>query len=160
MPTYTRNELFSIAYVRAVAAEAGYQIGHWDADDKSIDGTIRPLGRQTPLINFQAKSTTRDLVHQDGIHFPLDRDNFNDLRDPEELAPSILVVVLLPQHESDWLSQSESELCLRHCAYYLPLQGEPPTENRFTRTVVLPLSNVFDKEGLNSLMSQAQQGLL
>ena len=99
-------------------------------------------------------------MRDDGIHFPLNKDNYNDLCDPEELAPSILVVVLLPENEDQWLSQSRSELCLRHCGYYLPLQGQEATENRFTRTVVLPLSNVFNREGLNGLMDQARQGLL
>ena len=160
MPSYTRNELFSLAYVRAVAAAAGYQIGQWDADDSSIDGTLRPLGRQTPMINFQAKSTTRDLVHDDGIHFPLPIKNYNDLRDDTENAPSILIVVLMPENEIEWLSQTTEELCLRHCGYFLPLQGAPELPNVGNRTVLIPLTNVFNRENLDDLMDRAKRGNL
>ncbi len=156
MTSFDENELFSLTYIQAVAVNAGYQLADWQVDDQSVDGSLRPLGRRSPIVHFQAKSTTQDFVKTDGIHFPLDKDNFNDLRDPDEAWPFVLIVVLLPEVKDEWLSQSTTELCLRRCGYFLSLRGEPRTENKVSRTVVIPLDNVFNKENLDALMKSAR----
>jgi hypothetical protein len=100
-----RMQLFSRAYVEAVAAAAGYDVTRPSVDDDSIDGII--LGRvgRRPRIEFQLKATGRDLIREEQIHSPLPRKNYDDLR-VETLVPRMLIVVTMPEGEGDWIVQS------------------------------------------------------
>jgi hypothetical protein len=74
---------------------------------------------------------------------------------PEAL---LLVVVLVPDSQQDWLQQSETELCLKRCAYWVSIRNQPPTENQTTVTVYLPRQNIFSVEALIALMQQITSG--
>ena len=55
-----RKERFSLAYIGAVAAHAGYQAVEGRAIDKdSVDGHFESNEGQRPRIEFQAKSITQ-----------------------------------------------------------------------------------------------------
>lgn len=56
-------------------------------------------------------------------------DDENDLRMEDFAIPRILIVVLVPNLLADWLQQSETELCMKHCGYWLSLRGMPDTRN-------------------------------
>ncbi|MFM5980640.1 MAG: DUF4365 domain-containing protein, partial [Sphaerospermopsis kisseleviana] len=47
---------------------------------------------------------------------------------------------------------SETELCLRRCAYWVSLRGQPQTQNTETVTVYIPRKNVFTVDALKNLM--------
>ena len=64
----------------------------------------------------------------------------------------------MPDDSSEWLHQSNSELCLRHCAYWLSLDGFPATSNRTSVTVQVPATNVFNSQQLSDLMQKAERG--
>jgi hypothetical protein len=66
-------------------------------------------------------------------------------------VPRILVVVLVPENLVDWLVQSEDELSMRHCGYWVSLRGQPETVNATTVTVELPRSNQFTVEAVVSM---------
>jgi hypothetical protein len=85
----------------------------------------------------------------------LKRKNYDDLRLVDPIVPRILVVVLVPMSESEWLRQTEHELSLRRCAYWTSLRGMEATTNRGKITIRLPRANVFSVEGLQELMRRA-----
>ena len=58
-----------------------------------------------------------------GSVFPLSLKNYDDLRS-DSWAPRLLIVVLLPTEEEEWLVHSEDELRMRHCGYWLSLAGD------------------------------------
>ena len=149
-------EQLSIAYVRAVAAQAGWKIGAINVDTDSGDGILMSDVGNCPRIEFQLKSTARDIMRGDGLHFPLSVKNYNDLR-KETDVPRILIVMWMPKNEADRLNQTEEELCVRHCCYWASLEGEPPTQNVETVTVVVPVGNVFDAAQLNNMTNLIDQ---
>ncbi|MFM6039134.1 MAG: DUF4365 domain-containing protein [Sphaerospermopsis kisseleviana] len=53
---------------------------------------------------------------------------------------------------------SETELCLRRCAYWVSLRGQPQTQNTETVTVYIPRKNVFTVDALKNLMQTIQTG--
>lgn len=150
--TYEQQmEQFSLAYIRAVVARAGYQVTR-DEVDTGLDGMIKGDTGRRPRMEFQAKSTADDIRRGGYLHFPLLIGNYDLLRDAYALVPRILIVVLLPKDVADWLCQDDDELCLRRCGYWLSLEDQPSVTNTATRTVQIPTSNVFNAKQLHDLM--------
>jgi hypothetical protein len=69
-------------------------------------------------------------------------------------VPRILVVVRVPEKLDDWLLQSEQELSLRHCGYWMSLRGMPDSTNETSVTVHVPRSQVFSVTALRDLMTR------
>jgi Domain of unknown function (DUF4365) len=158
-----QKELFSQAYVRAVAAVAGFSVDRLELDFNSIDLQITAgSGEESvsfPELKLQLKCTSRDVIDGDRIRFALKVKNYNDLR-KNVLVPRILVVVLVPDCLEDWLQQSEAEMCMRNCAYWMSLRGMPETQNTATVTVALPRSNQFTVQALKPMIQRISEGNL
>ena len=152
-----RMEELSFAYVKGIAARAGFKVARPNTDTDSVDGILMSDYGRRPRVDFQAKSTTRDLLRGDSIHFPLPVKNYNELR-ADTMVPRILVVLLMPVDPAEWLVQSPEELCLRHCAYWLSLEGRPATDNPSNVTVSVPTANIFSVEQLTGLMERIEKG--
>ncbi len=152
-----RMEQFSLAYVRAVAANAGYQVTRPEPDVDSVDGVLMASFRRRPRIEFQAKATARNVSREGIIHYPLPVKNYDDLR-ADTLAPRILIVLLMPDEQSEWLAQTDDELCLRYGAYWLSLEGHPSVSNTSSVTVPVPTANIFSSEQLINLMGKVEKG--
>ena len=73
--------------------------------------------------------------------------------------PRILVVVLIPETPEDWLTQSETELCIRNCGYWSSLRGMPETPNTNSVNVTIPKTNQFTVAALQSIMETISQGV-
>ena len=91
------------------------------------------------------------------IHYPLPIKNYDDLRAVTR-TPRILIVLLMPGDAGDWLNQTERELCLRHCGYWLSLAGYPAAQNASSVTVRIPAANMFDRGQLDDLMTKSEAG--
>jgi Domain of unknown function (DUF4365) len=70
-----QKELFSQAYVRAVAAVAGFSVDRLELDFNSIDLQITAgSGEESvsfPELKLQLKCTSRDVIDGDRIRFAL-----------------------------------------------------------------------------------------
>ncbi|KAB8318317.1 DUF4365 domain-containing protein [Tolypothrix campylonemoides VB511288] len=93
------------------------------------------------------------------MRYPLKLKNYNDLRLDDFAIPRILVVVLIPDNLADWLQQSEQELCMRYCGYWVSLLGMLRTQNTTTVTVTIPRTNQFTVATLQSIMQGIGQGV-
>ena len=153
----TKKERLSIAYVQAVAARAGYEVLETRIDIDSVDGVLKATHGRRPQIDFQAKATSTDVVLDSHVAFPLLIKNYEDLR-AETVIPRILVVFVMPDEPSDWLSQNENELVLRKCAYWMSLRGQPSSQNTTSVTVRIPRVQIFDDRQLQDLMVRAEKG--
>lgn len=151
-----RKSRFSLAWIEAVAAVAGYHLSEPPVDEDSIDGTLAGREGRRPRLEFQAKATTAATLADGHLLFDLPVKNYNDLR-IETLVPRVLIVVQVPQAESEWLQQSEAGLLLRHCGYWLSLLGMPETANQGTVRVRLPLANRFEPAALRELMNRCER---
>lgn len=148
---------FSLAHIRAVAADAGYKVTVPESDTDSVDGVLMADFGRRPRIEFQAKATTRDVLGNGILRFPLPLKNYDELR-ADVLTPRILIVVLVPREKPQWTNQTEDELCLRHCGYWLSLEDAPARPNVSSVTVHIPDSNVFSADRLTDIMQKAERG--
>jgi hypothetical protein len=152
-----QKEEISRAYVKAVAATAGFSVYQPSIDDDSIDMGISSGGsagmERRPRVELQLKCTAAETPEEDKISFPLKLKNYDDLR-IESSVPRILVVMLVPAMVSDWLTHSEAELVVRRCAYWVSLFGMPESQNALTVTVAVPRENLFSVNGLRGIMSR------
>jgi hypothetical protein len=151
-----QKEKFSDAYLQAVAAAAGCGLARPDPDDDSIDWILLAPGlRDTPRrprLEVQLKCSARDIVREANLHFPLEIKNYNDLRETGLFAPRILIVLTVPENLEDWLIQTEQEMIVRHCAYWVSLCGMLETRNLTTVTVRLPRNQLFTPAALQQMM--------
>jgi len=157
-----RKEQFSIAYVRAVAAAAGYAVYKMDVDDDSIDlglsGITEHGTRRGPRLEMQLKCSASVSLTDVLIPFALPVKNYNELRPVDVLVPRILVLVHVPENVSEWVAQSPTELSMRHCGYWYSLRGLPETDNIETVTVRIPQSHVFTPTALTAIMNLVETG--
>ena len=155
-----RAEALSRAYIAAVVARAGYTLAPQDFDRDGVDVQIRGGGAMHPSLDLQLKATARLNRAGDGdFRYPLRRRNYDLLQAPA-LVPRLLVVLDLPQDESQWLTVSVDALVIRRCAYWANLCGLPETDNEESVTVTIKQRNRFDVENLRDLMNQARGGFL
>ena len=147
----------SLVVVRAVAADAGYQVVRPEPDDDSVDGILMARFGRRPRIEFQAKATARNMVRGDSLHFPLPVKNYDELR-LASWTPRILVVALMPDETEPWLLQTDEEFCLHSSAYWTSIADMPPVSNTATVTVQIPTANVFNRAQLEAMMNRAEAG--
>ncbi len=156
-----QKEQFSSNFVRVVASVAGYALYKPEVDEDSVDWGIAAKGGigsiYSPRLELQLKSTSRDVMDDHLIRYPLSLKNYNELR-VNSHVPRILVVVLIPENLSDWVVHSEAELSIRHCAYWVSLRGMPETQNATTVTIELPRSNQFTVEALSTMIQRIGEG--
>jgi hypothetical protein len=157
-----RMEDYGEAYVRAVASVAGCGVDRPRVDNDSIDLTFSrraSSGRLRGLrLEAQLKTTGAEVLGATDVAFPLPMKNYDDLRHPMVLVPRILIVVVVPADSADWMTQGESELCLKKCAYWMSLRDMPAVANVSTRTVRVPRSQVFSPTALESILDRIANG--
>ena len=157
-----QKEQFSDAYLRAVTATAGYNVYKPEVDDDSVDWGIGAHGgggtTRSPKVELQLKSTSRDVLKDDHVAFPLTLKNYDDLRHTDYQVPRILVVVLVPKDAGAWIVQSEDCLALYHCGYWLSLYGRAEVTNSENVTVHLSRTNIFSVDGLTGIMDRIAKG--
>jgi hypothetical protein len=99
----------------------------------------------------------KSLVHTDDkLSFKLTLKNYDDLR-ADTMLPRLLILLLLPQDENDWLIHEPNRLILQHCAYYINLKGLPASSNLGHQTIYIPLSNRLTPDALKILMLKASK---
>ena len=122
-----RKEQFSRAYVHAIATVAGFTLYEPKVDDESVDlgiaGRIASDIPRPPRLELQLKCTSDKIIKDKDIIFSLKRKNYDDLRLDDLIVPRLLVVLLVPRKDDDWLKHSETETTIRHCAYWASLRG-------------------------------------
>ncbi len=154
-----REEALSTAYALAVASAAGYTVSVENFDRSGVDLRIHAGGFLNPEIALQLKATVRlGAPGQDGCYrYPAPIGNYRRLIAPSQV-PRYLVVLELPNDESEWLTVSAEELVIRRCAYWVSLLDMPESDNRHSVTVSLPAANRFDPDALRELLESSRRG--
>lgn len=151
-----QQEAFSKAFAQAVCAVAGFTSSQPDPDVDSVDWCVkgRVEGR-TAQVDIQLKCLRDGAVDPASTHFSYELDNlknYEDMIEPERLMPLILVVVRVPGELESWLAMDDQRLVLAHCAYWLSLRGLPPTANKKSKSVRIPIIQRFTPEVLALMM--------
>ena len=141
--------------MRAVVFRAGLNVSIFK-NDLGIDGTIhfpRIPGKGMNRVDYQLKATTVYSHRNGAIAYDLDVKNYNLLTE-DEGVPGVLILFIMPSNHQQWLAQSDEELCLRKCAYWVSLMGEPTSDNASTKRVDVPLANRFGPDTIWGMFRQ------
>jgi hypothetical protein len=154
-----KKELFSKAFVKALAAQSGFRSAEPDVDDDSIDVILRGRGYKTgirnPQIDIQLKCTASDKGNDELLKFSLSLKNYNDLREREVLCPRYLFVLIVPSNCDDWLIHQAESSTIKHCGYWFSLKGMQPVKNSSSVTLNIPKSNRLTSKSMLELMALA-----
>lgn len=158
-----RQEQFSKAYVRAIAAVAGFNICTYEVDNDSIDlGLVgnRRVGVdvRSPRLDVQLKCTMSDSGQGTELPFYLVLKNYDDLRDSDVHTPRILVVVCVPEDVPEWLHEQPEATAMRRCAYWFSLRGMEPSKNETKERVHIPRTQGFTVAALTQMMDTIGRG--
>jgi hypothetical protein len=159
----------SYAYLHAVAARAGVgcKVSSRHDDNAGVDAELTGWGPfpnggylQEVDIKVQLKATLKQpAIVGDFLSYSLSGiKQYNDLRTDTVSAPRILVVLILPPDEKEWLTLTQDALVLRKCAYWVSLRGAVSSANDTSQTVYLPKNQKFDPDGLMRILSQVSRG--
>ena len=158
-----RQESLCRAYAQAVAGRAGLAVTV-PSPDYGIDMGLRFVEEQGQVrfdagvqLDLQLRSTTRAPVSETHVSFDLDVRTYDSLRGTPPV-PRILVVLLLPEDEDQWLSQTQDELVLRHCAYWISLRGAAAISATSSVRVPIPRAQVFSAQAAQDIVDRLRRG--
>ena len=158
-----RQEALCRAYVQAVAALAGVGTSNY-AFDYGVDTSLRVIQQQDNLhqdarvqLDLQLRNTTRANVSDTQVSYDLDVRTYEYLRLRSRI-PCILVLLILPEDEAQWLNQSAEELTIRHCAYWISLEGAEPTTATSSIRIAIPRTQIFSVQAVRAMMDHLIQG--
>ena len=150
----------SYAVLHAVAARAGFSCenGGRHADGMGIDAVVRIKERfedDSTLTEFsldvQLKATSTPLTHNNGRYsFALKAPHYNKLRTTSADVQRLLMVLMLPEDENEWLEKSPESLVCRRCLRWISLRGAPEG-NETSTTVYIPEGQVVTPDALREL---------
>jgi hypothetical protein len=159
-----RQEALSRAYVQAIAACCGLNYSTRALDyglDVSLHEITRRRGRFAESgghLDIQLKSTTSAEVGETQVRYDLEVNAYDTLQASNILVPRILVLVVLPREEREWVRVSEDGLIIRRCGYWMSLLGEPATTASRTIRLAIPRSNLFSVDGLQGIVTRLRKG--
>jgi hypothetical protein len=159
-----KQEEFSIAYIRALAAPLGFNPGNAEIDDDSIDITFTAKYDnssliKSPKLDLQLKCTQMEFSADNFLHFSLSIKNYEDLRGSNVANPRYLVVLCVPQNDNEWVSVIKNGLILRYSAYWFSLRYAPVITNSKNITIKIPKNQKLNKSSFKMLMDSASKGV-
>ncbi|MGQ7273978.1 DUF4365 domain-containing protein [Marinobacter sp. V034] len=159
MDNSQKKELFSKAFVKALAAQSGFRSAEPDVDDDSIDVIVRGrgyrFGIRNPQFDAQLKCTANNDGEEGFLKFSLSLKNYNDLRGDNILCPRYLFVLVVPEDCQEWLVHHSNFSIIKHCCYWFSLRSMPTVENRTSVTIKIPRSQRLTSESMLYLMEMA-----
>lgn len=164
MDINTQKEEFSYAYIYAIASAAGCicQRTTTPLDKLGVDLIITGIAASGlpnfPILYIQVKCTSRDILNDNSLRYPLNIKNYEELSTSNAYPPRIIIVVIVPDRVNDWLQQTEAELCLKRCAYWISLEGAASTDNKERVTISIPRTNIFSAQTLTTIMQRIATG--
>ncbi len=158
-----KQEELSKAYLYAVTAACGFATANWSQDQSCIDVTIAVSGvlgeghLADPKLDIQLKCTTsQKSIRGKFIPLQIERRQYDRLV-AKCSTPKILIVLVLPEDRSIWVSHTVEQLVLRRCAYYLITTGlgKITTESKVLH---VPMTNIFSPTALEGMMGKLSRG--
>jgi hypothetical protein len=159
-----QKEQFNVAYVGAMAAQAGLNTGNMKVDNQSIDLDVdgecpAAITNRFPKISLQFKCTSQKLVKNGVIKFPLSRKNYDDLKNERLIVPRYLIVLLVPDDPKQWLVHKDDHMTVHNTCYWASIQPIPNLGNKKSVTIDIPISQRLDTATLLRLITLASEGI-
>lgn len=164
LPMTARQEQFSLAYVRMIAAAAGCSVKAHETDYDGVDITITSSTEYVryycPEFELQLKCTTQqDRLRDTSFSWRMERDPFLKLTHGKRYNEAFLGVLVIPRDDEPLVCQSEERLLTASRMYWqhAALLGDI-RDGATSKTVHLPRTNLFDVESLRSIMQRIGEG--
>jgi hypothetical protein len=158
------KEALSYAFMTALAAQARVSINIGETFDYGVDGHWReikrcPNGRHVAnglTLEFQLKATVNWTEDPGDTHivYNCEVKAYNDIasRAPEENG-LVLIVLCLPQDETQWVQATPDVLKLKHCCYWYKVDGAAvPKQDTQREKIYIPKTNLLDESALKKLL--------
>lgn len=157
-PDSWQQEQISLAYMAAVATQAGATVASWNVDKDSVDVTLK---RGTALIEFQMKCSFDAHTLADGETYSYDLDirAYNNLRHEHRMAAGFLGLVVVSRDVSQWLEHDAKTLLMRASGYYARLQDGPAASGRATKSIHVPRFQQINSDGLDAMFRYSHDRL-
>ncbi len=76
------------------------------------------------------------------------------------MVPRLLVVVTIPGDDRQaWMTQSDEQLVMRRCGFWLSLRGRQDSGNETKTRIQIPTNQRFDVAALQVLMNDISNGI-
>ena len=162
IPQGNKKEEMQLAYFRAVVAKAGasFYVPNYDCGADFILTTpyVNPRGNIAPttkMVFCQLKASDECEIKEGRVVYELKAESYNKLAELDDVL-AILLLLHLPTDENDWLTVNQSAMCIKRCCYWYEVPKEI-TGNKYTFTVKIPTSQVFDPQAVQHLLEQSVQ---
>lgn len=152
------KELFQTSLIGAIAAAAGCNVGETKIDNGvDVDLYHEITGEEEVPLRVQLKAVTNGWnASRTEISAKLRDIRYERMRKAWSL-PHILVIMDLPTDPAQWMWSRHPYTALRHCAYWVSLEGQPARTGKKI-TVSAPATNVFDDVALCEIMARLRAG--
>ncbi|WP_322938041.1 DUF4365 domain-containing protein [Nocardioides bizhenqiangii] len=150
-------------YVSAVAATCGVSAQWTSRDNHKYDVELvrQPVASSEEIsVKAQLKSTTGISMPTGATHLSYQfksRAAFDSLVMPRGLQKHILILMVVHKDQSRWTYTHHRAMLLRHCCYWLNMEGM--TSEADKPTVSVPAANVFDAAALTGILDRIEGGL-
>ncbi|MCD7040989.1 DUF4365 domain-containing protein [Pseudomonas sp. MAFF 311095] len=150
---------FSVAYVKAIAAQIGFTTSIPDVDEDSVDIILKARNFSSlirnPQLEIQLKCTADGGVDPTYLKFPLSIKNYNDLRGMDLVCPRYVFVLVVPESCGEWLTHDVDHAKIKHYCYWMSLSTSPAVLNSTSVTINIPKTQLLTAESMKSLMQSA-----
>lgn len=152
----------------AVVGRARHSLS-WRRDfDYGVDGMVRELEPRGNRIretghgfDFQTKSSTDWHMEGQEVVYDLEAYAYNDLVERAQIAsyPFLLILLCLPQNDTDWLAINGSQLVMQRCAFWCQIKGSL-TPNTSTKRIKIPETNIFSPVAVAKILADIRNGVM
>jgi Domain of unknown function (DUF4365) len=155
-------ETLQVGYLHAVAAAARCSIAT-PSPDRRLDWIALHQSEQhtednEACLKIALKATAQVTTPKsDEFAFRLENAHLEYLSRPDPTVKRILVVMILPKDIRRWIRADKQQLELRHCCYWVNLEGQQPSGESKT-TVKVPAGQIFDDVALCNIMKRIGSG--
>lgn len=162
---YDFAEQFQLAITKAIASSCHFM--HADGtkpDRQSIDLTISKSYFDTDLgytveghIDLQLKTVINPTVTNNFLKYPLKIKNYNELIGKRR-NPKYLFVMIIPDNKKMWMHKFNNGIFLPYKYYWINLEGFPPSDNKTSVTINIPIHQELTRESLMKMLEYAIEG--
>jgi Domain of unknown function (DUF4365) len=164
LPLSAMKEQFSLGYVHMVASAAGFSVKTHGTDYDGVDVTIYSSAEYAiyygPQFELQVKCTSQSsVVRQRSVAWQMQARPFRKLTSGKRYIPAYLGVLVVPGDPEAWLQQDQEKLLTRSRMYWQEAtQLGAIDDGAGSKTVHLPLTNLFDVPQLQRIMKSLGDG--
>src|SRR5262249_17437040 len=120
-----------------------------------------PPGVEEVTLLAQLKNTTtvKPDPAKDFFSYQLKKRQYlEDLAVERRGQKAILLVMATSPVQREWTEANHELMIVRHCCYWVNLEGHPVNPTVASPTVRVPTQNIFDSQALTAMMDRLSRG--